>query len=170
MFRIQSSLRAMGPTLLGSARPSVVGCNNANVKATANLVLSRGKRTKARALAPGAQRIINMLSVFSAHKKQPRRIKLAMEDLIRHNVVQKAWSIFMRDKKLIRTERLKSQYKKIEEAAEELKSLNGYLHFEATKRELGKRFSPEMRIPTETPPNEIWHEDWKVTDIYAKKR
>lgn len=127
----------------------------------------RGKRTKRRALAPGAQRVINMLSVFSAHKKQPRRIDLCLEDLIRHNMVQKAWSIFMRDKKLARTQALQVQYNKIQEACDELESLDNYLAYEATKREKGKRFPLEMRVPTESPPNEIWAENWTIDDPHV---
>jgi large subunit ribosomal protein L40 len=161
MLRIQSVNRAL-------LRPVTLlqECNNG---VFCSRVFSRGKRTK-KALAPGAQRIINMLSVFSAHKKQPRRLKLSLEDLIRHNMVQKAWSIYMRDKKIARTNKLRVQYDKIKEACDELESLDGYLAFEATKRELGKRFSPELRIPTDTPSNEIWALDWKATDPYGKKR
>lgn len=135
----------------------------------ASLVQTRGKRTKKQGLLPGAQRVINMLSVFSARKKQPRRLKLCVEDQLRHNTVQKAWQIHMRNKKQEREETLKIQYEKMKEACDELEKLNTFLAFEATKRERGKRFSPEMRVPTETPSNEIWANDWKSTDPYQQK-
>lgn len=130
----------------------------------------RGKRTKRRALAPGAQRVINMLSVFSAHKKQPRRIKLCLEDLIRHNMVQKAWQIFIRDKKIARTDALRQQYDKIQEACEELETVDKYLASEATKREKGKRFPLELRVPTESPPNEVWTENWTPNDPHTARK
>lgn len=129
-----------------------------------SLTFTRGKRTGRKGLQPGAQRLINMLSVFSARKKQPRRIKLCIEDLVRHNTVQAAWRIYMRDKKLERTRLLKGQYELMQEACEELEKVSGYLAFEATKREKSKRFTPELRIPSETPPTVPWQFDWKAHD------
>lgn len=126
----------------------------------------RGKRTKKSAggRTPGALKLITMLSVFTARKKLPRRLKLSVEDLIRHNTVQAAWKYFMRDKKRARIAQLKAQYEKIQEACNEIEQLDGFLAYHATMRERGKRFTPELRIPTETPPRQIWSFDWKPSD------
>lgn len=132
-------------------------------------VFSRGKRTTKKGLQPGAQRLVNMLSVFSARKKQPRRLKLSLEDKIRHNTVQSAWSIFTRDKKQARTNQLEKQYYKIKEACDELEQTNQYLAFHATKREKGQRFAPELKLPTETPPHQPWNFDWVPEDDLSKK-
>jgi large subunit ribosomal protein L40 len=133
-------------------------------------IFSRGKRTTRKGLQPGAQRLINMLSVFSARKKQPRRLKLSLEDSIRHKVVTAAWSILLRDKKQARTNQLQQQYYKMKEACDELEQSNRYLAFHATKREKGKRFAPELRIPTETPPNQPWNFDWVPEDNLSNQK
>ncbi|CAN6641493.1 large ribosomal subunit protein mL40 [Trichomonascus vanleenenianus] len=123
-------------------------------------VFTRGKRTGRKGLQPGAQRLINMLSVFSARKKQPRRLKLSLEDKIRHNTVKAAWSIHMRDKRLAREALLEKQYERMTDACNELEKVSPYLAYQATVREKSKRFSPEMRVPTEFPPNKPWDFDW----------
>lgn len=142
----------------------------AAIAALAPRTATRGKRTKKQGgLLPGAQRVINMLSVFSARKKQPRRLHLALEDLLRHNMVQKAWQIYMRDKKLARQETFKAQFDKMQQACDELEKTNPYLAFEAIKRERGKRFSPELRVPTDSPADEAWAKNWKSTDPYQQR-
>lgn len=120
--------------------------------------LVRYKRTTK--LAPGAARIINMLSVFSARKKQPRRLKLSIEDKLRHEVVESAWRLHQRDEKLATEARLKGQYELVKEACEELKMIDPALYDKATAREVGKRFSLELRVPTETPPTKVWDFEW----------
>lgn len=126
----------------------------------ASKVITRGKRTTSKGLQPAAQRLVTMLSVFSARKKQPRRIKFSLEDKIRHKTVQSAWSIHMREKRLAREDNLKIQYELMQEAGEELRKANLWLANAAESRELSKRFTPELRIPTETPPTEPWQFDW----------
>jgi large subunit ribosomal protein L40 len=133
-------------------------------------VITREKRTQAAKRDPTVRRVVTQLSVFSGHKKLPKKLKLSIEDLLRHNVVHKAWKFYMRDKKLERTERLKAQYSKIQEACEELETVGGYVMAEAFKPEKGKRFSPELRVPTETPPNEPFHVSWKRTDVTKVKK
>lgn len=124
--------------------------------------LVRGKRTQK--LAPGASRIITMLSVLSARKKQPRRLKLCREDLIRHQTVQAAYRLFMRDARLEQTEKLRAQHANMVEACTELEKLDYDLFKSATEREKGKRFPIELRVPTDTPPRTQWREDWTPRD------
>lgn len=130
-------------------------------RSSAPRTFSRGVRTARKGLQPGAQRLINQLSVFSARKKQPRRLKLCLEDQIRHKTVHAAWRLFQRDRRLAREQLLKDQYNHMKQACDQLEAVSPYLAHNATKRELGKRFAPEMRIPTETPPNKPWDFDWK---------
>lgn len=124
--------------------------------------LVRGKRTQR--LAPGASRVITMLSVLSARKKQPRRLKLCREDLIRHQTVQAAYRLFMRDAKSERMEKLRSQHAQMVEACSELEKLDNDLFKLATERQKGKRFPLELRVPTDTPPRKKWHDDWSPRD------
>jgi len=121
-------------------------------------VSTRGKRTVKQ--APGASRIINMLSVLSARKKQPRRLKLCKEDLARHEVVHAAWGIHQRDTQQARRQKMQVQYEKIKEACDELQKLDPAL-FQAANARPAARFPIELRVPTETPPKTAWEFDWE---------
>lgn len=162
MLRIKNSLgiRPVMP-FLAFSRPAAQGTN----VPVSGLGQSRGKRTGKSKRSPAAMRIVTQLSVFTARKKLPHRLKLSSEDLIRHNTIQAAWKYLMRDKRRARVDQLKNQYDKMQEACNEIEQLNPYLAFCATAREKGKRFTPELRIPTETPPKEIWAMDWKPSDV-----
>lgn len=125
-------------------------------------VAVRGKRTKVNAAqSANVQRLVTQLSVFSARKKQPRRLKLSLEDLLRHNATSRAWAIFQKNQRDAHAAQLEAQYNKIVEACEELEATDPFLAFEGTKRERGKRFTPELRVPTETPPTVVWQEAWE---------
>lgn len=122
----------------------------------------RGKRTKVNAAqSANVQRIVTQLSVFSARKKQPRRLKLSLEDLLRHNATTRAWALFQKNKRDAHQAQLEKQYYKIVEACEELENTDPFLAFEGTRRERGKRFTPELRVPTETPPTVVWQSSWE---------
>ncbi|VVT53173.1 mitochondrial 54S ribosomal protein mL40 [Magnusiomyces paraingens] len=125
-------------------------------------ITTRGKRTKTNAAqTANIQRLVTQLSVFSARKKQPRQIKLCLEDKLRHNVATRAWAIFQAEKRETHKAQLTGQYEKIVEACEDLEASDPFLAHHAIMRERGKRFSPEFRVPTETPPNTIWQENWQ---------
>lgn len=127
-----------------------------------SLIFTRGKRTKTNAAqSANVQRLVTQLSVFSARKKQPRRLKLCLEDRLRHDVVTRAWAISQKREREAEEIQLKKQYKKIVEACEELENTDAFLAFEGIKRERGKRFSPELRVPTDTPPTVVWQENWE---------
>lgn len=125
-------------------------------------ITTRGKRTKVSAVqTANIQRLVSQLSVYSARRKQPRRLKLTLEDLLRHNATTRAWAIYQGQKREAHSAQLKAQYEKIVEACEELEATDPYLAFEGIKRERGKRFSLELRVPTETPPTVPWQESWE---------
>ena len=93
--------------------------------------------------------------VFSVLAKQPRRLKLCMEDLIRHNVATRARTLFNKEKREQEAAQLEAQYNKIVEACEELENTDPFLAYEGTKKRKGNRFTPELRVPTETPPTVV---------------
>lgn len=137
-------------------------------------IISRGKRSKASksavAQAATVQRLVTQLSVFSARKKQPRQIKLCLEDYLRHNVATRAWALYQQQIRDQHKAQLEAQYAKIVDACNDLETISPYLSTEATKRERGKRFSVEMRVPTDTPPNVIWQADWKRAESNEAKK
>lgn len=121
-------------------------------------VATRGKRTVKQ--VPGASRVTNMLSVFSARKKQPRRLKLCKEDLVRHQVVTAAWGIHQKNEQEQRFQKLEAQYEKIKEACTELEVLDKELFAAANTKANDARFPLELRVPTDTPPKVIWDNEW----------
>lgn len=124
-------------------------------------LIKRGKRTKANRngseISPQMQRVVTQLSVMSARKKQPKMLKLSNEDLIKHQTIEAAWSIYQDKLNGQRVSKLKKQYFAIEEAMNKLKEISPKLFEECNVDESGKTFPMELRIPTDYPPREIWH-------------
>lgn len=124
-------------------------------------LITRGKRTKANKngseISPQMQRVVTQLSVMSARKKQPKMLKLSNEDLIKHQTIETAWSIYQDKLNGQRTSKLKKQYFAIEEAMNKLRQINPKLFEKCNIDESGKFFPMELRIPTDYPPREIWH-------------
>lgn len=125
-------------------------------------VFIRGKRTKSKGgLAPVAQRVITQLSVMSASRKQPKLLKLSREDFIKHQTIQRCWATYQAELREKRNEQLKLQYKSVKKAMNLLEELDPKLFEAANAEEPNKRFPMELRVPTEYPPNKIWHYECK---------
>ncbi|SCW02760.1 LAFE_0F13674g1_1 [Lachancea fermentati] len=122
----------------------------------------RGKRTKSKgSLSPVAQRVVTQLSVMSASRKQPKLLKLSREDLIKHQMIQKCWSMHQEQLRTKRNDQLRNQYKSAHNAMDLLKQIDSELYAAANESEAGKRFPTELRIPTNYPPKKIWYYEYK---------
>lgn len=121
------------------------------------LQFTRGKRTKGAVVSAGTQRVITQLSVISARKKVPRVLKLSNEDLIRHDTVQRAWALYQREKRQVQQEQLDKQHNAIVNALDELKAVAPEQYKVANKKEKGKRFPLDSRIPVDFPPKKVWY-------------
>lgn len=117
----------------------------------------RGKRTKPGTASQGTQRVVTQLSVLSASRKQPKVLKLLKEDLVRHQVVSHAWSLIQKQKRESLAQRLDKQFEGMKQAMADLEEVNSYLFRSSNTSGQGRRFSLEMRVPTEYPPNEVWN-------------
>lgn len=127
-----------------------------------SVVFTRGKRTKSKGgLPPLVQRAITQLSVLSASRKQPKLLKLSREDFIKHQTIQHCWATYQKELRAQRNEQLKLQYKSAKTAMDALKELNPMLFEAANTPEDGKRFPMELKVPTEYPPNKVWHYTFK---------
>lgn len=122
----------------------------------------RWKRTKAQgSLSPLAQRVVTQLSVMSASRKQPKLLKLSKEDLIKHQTIEKAWTLYKQQKRIKQVNQLQLQYKAMEDAMETLKQVSPELYAEANVSEHGKLFPLDMKVTTDYPPNKVWHYNFK---------
>ncbi|KAK9470363.1 mitochondrial 54S ribosomal protein mL40 [Dipodascopsis tothii] len=153
-------LTALGKTHpAGSLLAAATGVDSVNVGGS--LLFTRGKRKKAAGNEVARSRLVNMLSLVTHTRKQPRLLKYSFEDLLRHRTVHRAWQLFQRKKRQARQVQLEQQYEKMKAACTELEKTDAFLFYEATVRPRTVRFPREMRIPTETPPNKVWDHDWK---------
>ncbi|ODQ67821.1 hypothetical protein NADFUDRAFT_80969 [Nadsonia fulvescens var. elongata DSM 6958] len=111
----------------------------------------------------------NLLSAVSGARKVPRKLDMCVEDLIRHNTVTRAWALYQKEIRDKRAQNLERQYRMIDEACDALKSAGDRnLYNKATKREFGKRFPMELRVPTDTPPKIVWQYEWSPEEKEKK--
>ena len=139
--------------------------NNCKKVSQPVLQFVRGKRTKSKgSLSPAVQRVITQLSVMSAGRKQPKMLKLSREDLIKHQTIQNCWSLYQKELREKRNEKLRLQYKSAAKAMDLLQELDPELFEAANASEAGKRFPLELKVPTEYPPNQVWYYNYKAKD------
>ncbi|AMD22708.1 HHL062Wp [Eremothecium sinecaudum] len=124
-------------------------------------IFVRGKRTKDRSVSPEIQRAIQQLSVMSAKRKQPKMLKLSKEDYIKHTTIHACWAQYQRELREKRKIQLTQQYQSIEKAMDRLSELSPALYKSAANPKSGQTFPLELRVPTQYPPNTVWHYSFK---------
>ncbi|KAK9371260.1 mitochondrial ribosomal protein L28-domain-containing protein [Lipomyces kononenkoae] len=137
---------------------------------TGTLMFTRGKRSRGGGETQQKQKMVNMLSLISPRRKQPRRIKLSYEDLLRHRTVHRAWQLVVRTKRQERRLELQKQYFKMKHACDELRKTSQILYQSAMEKPSPIRFPMEYRIPTVTPPRRIWNATWKPPAEEKKRK
>lgn len=157
MLRLSRTTTVKNTSSVSTTRTLVL--NSSGLTFTRNKSSARSA-SKGSSLSPQMQRVVTQLSVMSARKKQPKMLKLSNEDLIKHQTIQKAWKIYQDHKQGQRMARLKKQYMAINEAMETLKSISPELFKSVDIDESGKLFPMELRVPTDFPPREIWHDQY----------
>ncbi|KAK9467733.1 mitochondrial ribosomal protein L28-domain-containing protein [Lipomyces arxii] len=136
-----------------------------------SLFLTRSKRTKVVGENAQKTKLVNQLSLISPLRKQPRRLFMAFEDLLRHRTIHRAWQLHSRNKRTARRVELEQQYQKMKLACDELEKASPYLFKSALVKESPVRFPLEYKIPTDTPPRRIWDSAWKPpVEMKQKKR
>ncbi|KAL6950012.1 hypothetical protein ACO0QE_000681 [Hanseniaspora vineae] len=137
---------------------------------TLSMTFVRYKRTKGKELSSNVKKAITQMSVLSANRKQPKRLKLCPEDLIKHETIQRCWAEYQRDVRAERNQRLEAQYASMDEAMSVLQQLSPELYEAANKKDMKHRFPKEFRIPTEYPPNKIWYYEYQEGDGNTHKK
>ncbi|CCH60009.1 hypothetical protein TBLA_0C01960 [Henningerozyma blattae CBS 6284] len=122
-------------------------------------VFVRFKRTQpATAAILHAQKMATQLSVITASRKAPRLLKLRPEDLIRHQTVTKAWSLFQAEERAEQEAQLRNQYQSTLDAVELLQKISPRLYKSVTTPDNNITVFPRggLRTPTEYPPTIVW--------------
>ncbi|CAI4059361.1 hypothetical protein SKDZ_04G6540 [Saccharomyces kudriavzevii ZP591] len=133
-------------------------CRAVVERVSGTTVFVRNKRTTSKsALSPLTQRVVTQLSVMSASRKQPKLLKLSREDLIKHQTIERCWSLYQQQQRDRRNTQLELQFKSIQGAMSLLQELSPLLFEAANASEKGKRFPMEMKVPTDFPPDTPWH-------------
>ncbi|KAK9319409.1 mitochondrial ribosomal protein L28-domain-containing protein [Lipomyces orientalis] len=166
LFENGSILRMANVTGPSTFSPrSTVDMKSAN----GSLTFTRGKRSRGGGELQQKQKMVNMLSLISPRRKQPQRIKMAYEDLLRHRTVHRAWQLVVRTKRVERRLELQKQYYKMKHACDELRKASQFLYESAMERPSSIRFPMEYRIPTLSPPRRIWDATWR-SPVEEKQR
>ncbi|CAG8584573.1 12091_t:CDS:1 [Cetraspora pellucida] len=91
---------------------------------------------------------------------KPELPKMTEQDLERHQTIDRAWKLFLRNQQEKRENELAAKYRMLNEANIELEKLGPRLFNSA---QMGNKimFPRQMKIPTETPPLNGWNYDYK---------
>ncbi|OLL22481.1 54S ribosomal protein L28, mitochondrial [Neolecta irregularis DAH-3] len=98
----------------------------------------------------------------------PKTLEMNEEDLIRHEVIHRAWHVRERNDRERRDAELDRQYTKIVDACTELEKADKKLFRASMMKPTNRLFPMEMRIPTDTPGS--WKYDWKADESKVKSR
>ncbi|CAG8581027.1 1191_t:CDS:2 [Diversispora eburnea] len=133
----------------------------------------------ARARMPGYQAsnitdtrysIIKRILYETPHPEIP---KMTEEDLERHKTIERAWKLFVRNRKEQQDDEMAAKYRMLNNANIELEKLPGRLFGQA---QLGNKialFPRQLKIPTVTPPLNGWNYDFTPrikTDLKSDKK
>ncbi|KAF0519680.1 Mitochondrial ribosomal protein subunit L28 [Gigaspora margarita] len=125
------------------------------------------KKSKPKSEIPGSQnanitdtryQIIKRILYETPKTELP---KMTEQDLERHETIDRAWKLFLRNQQEERENELAAKYRKLNEANLELEKLGPRLFNSAQIGNKIMMFPRQMKIPTETPPLNGWNYDYK---------
>lgn len=82
------------------------------------------------------------------------------EDLERHETIERAWQLYLRNKREAKSKELAAKYNMLNEANMQLEQINKFLFLSAQLGNKTMLFPGQMKIPTETPPLNGWNYDY----------
>ncbi len=115
-----------------------------------------------------------ILSRAAANKKpggpSPKRIlyetpkpalpQFTEEDLERHETIERAWQLYLRNKRETKSKEMSAKYRMINEANIQLEQINKFLFDSAQLGNKTTLFPGQLKIPTETPSLSEWNYDY----------
>jgi hypothetical protein len=82
------------------------------------------------------------------------------EDLERHETIERAWQLYLRNKREVKSKELAAKYRMLNEANMQLEQISKSLFISAQLGNKTMLFPGQMKIPTETPPLNGWNYDY----------
>ncbi|CAG8481565.1 17152_t:CDS:2 [Dentiscutata heterogama] len=122
-----------------SSSPDIPGSQNANITDTRYQIIKR----------------------ILYETPKPELPKMTEQDLERHETIDRAWKLFLRNQQEERENELAAKYRMLNEANIELEKLGPRLFNSAQMGNKIMMFPRQMKIPTETPPLNGWNYDYK---------
>ncbi|GBB84016.1 hypothetical protein RclHR1_10660004 [Rhizophagus clarus] len=82
------------------------------------------------------------------------------EDLERHETIERAWQLYLRNKREAKSKESAAKYRMLNEANMQLEQISKFLFISAQLGNKTTLFPSQMKIPTETPPLNGWNYDY----------
>ena len=92
------------------------------------------------------------------------------EELERHEIIERAWKLLMRNRREARERELQAKFRKMKQANRELERTSLTLFKAAQSMQPNTRFPKQMKIPTETPPLSGWNYDYTPPEAPESKQ
>ncbi|CAG8456449.1 hypothetical protein C2G38_2105528 [Gigaspora rosea] len=125
------------------------------------------KKSKPKSEIPGSQNANITDTRYQIIKRilyetpKPELPKMTEQDLEKHETIDRAWKLFLRNQQEERENELAAKYRMLNEANLELEKLGSRLFNSAQIGNKIMMFPRQMKIPTETPPLNGWNYDYK---------
>ncbi|CAG8710474.1 8722_t:CDS:1, partial [Scutellospora calospora] len=117
--------------------------------------------------APGSQNVNITDTRYEIIKRilyetpKPELPKMSEKDLERHQTIDRAWKLFIRNQQEERENELAAKYRMLNEANIELEKLGPRLFNSAQMGNKTIMFPRQLKVPTETPPLNGWNYNYK---------
>jgi len=91
---------------------------------------------------------------------KPALPQFTEEDLERHETIERAWQLYLRNKRETKSKEMSAKYRMINEANIQLEQINKFLFDSAQLGNKTTLFPGQLKIPTETPSLSEWNYDY----------
>ncbi|RIA83315.1 hypothetical protein C1645_786671 [Glomus cerebriforme] len=91
---------------------------------------------------------------------KPELPQFTEEDLERHETIERAWQLYLRNKREVKCREMEAKYRMLNEANIKLEQISKSLFVSAQLGNKTVLFPGQLKIPTETPPLNGWNYDY----------
>lgn len=110
----------------------------------------------------------NLLGVAKRRTKNINQ-SFSKEDYLKHRMIERYRTLYLNKQHLKRQANLERQFESMHEAMSLLQKISPE-HYELAKNDKTRRFPVEYRVPTDTPPNVIWANDYLKNKQFVEEQ